>query len=107
MSELFELLNAHHRANVESTSIVHMNQYVENARRPPIKITYGELDIDPVHVAVLLVYAGNINHCLSDTNYSRFHEIVRAAQSQLRASFKAEPMTQTLAKYVRNAGGVS
>lgn len=107
MSELFELLNAHHRAKVEEISIANMNNYIDNAKRSPIKITHGELDIDTVQVAVLLAYFGNINHCLSDANHIRFRELLNTAKSQLRAGFKTEPMTQTIAKYVRNAGGVS
>lgn len=103
---LFDIIEAHHKGlDVQTVNAATLNSYMKQAERQPIVMRYGELDIDQVHIAILLAYAGNINKCLSDAQYARFHEILREARTVLMASVKTEPMTKTITKYVLNAGG--
>lgn len=103
---LFDILEAHHKAETgQNVGVDTMNSYMKQAERKPIAIRYGELDIDHVHTAVLLAYAGNINKCLSDSQYTRLYDILREARAGLVASVKTEPMTKNITKYVLNAGG--
>lgn len=102
---LFELVNAHHKPLTGLVTVETMNEYLRLAAPGNIRTSYGELDITVTQAAVLLAYAGNINHCLPDREYSQFHEIVKTAVRGMRQSIKPEPMTTTLSQHVRKSAG--
>lgn len=103
---LFELVNAHHKTLTSLVEVDTMNEYLRLAAPGNIRMAYGgELDINVTQTAVLLAYAGNINHCLPDREYRQFHESVNMALLGLRQCMKPDPMTATLSQHVRKAAG--
>lgn len=102
---LFELVNAHHKPLTSLVTVELMNEYLRLAAPGNIRMAYVELDISVTQAAVLLAYAGNINHCLPDREYIQFNEIVKTAVQGLRQGMKPEPMTTTLYQHVRKVAG--